>query len=210
MELLSEVEVRIISSLIEKEITTPEYYPLTVNSLMNACNQKSNREPVVQYDDELIEKTLLVLRDKKFVCRVTGTDIRVPKYKQIFTGALELSSQETAVMCVLMLRGPQTVGEIKSRSGRLYEFRELGEVEEVLIGLSGRETSPLVAKLPRLPGRDGRYAHILCGVPVVHSTVATAKPEKEKISELEEKVDRLEQEIKDLTAQFAEFRKQFE
>lgn len=210
MELLSEVEVRIISSLIEKEKTTPEYYPLTVNSLMNACNQKSNREPVVNFDEELIEKTLFALRDKKLVCRVTGTDIRVPKYKQIFTGAFELSPQEIAVMCVLMLRGPQTVGEIKSRSGRLYEFKELGEVEDVLTSLSVREPEPLIIKLPRQPGKDVRYAHLLCGVPVLNSTPIPVKTEKDKFSELEEKVERLENEIKEITAQFAEFRKQFD
>jgi len=117
---LDTIEARVIGSLIEKELTTPEYYPMTVNSLVNACNQKSNREPVVNYDDKQVEDTLNRLRDKKFARRITGSDIRVAKYRQTFTEELQLTSQEIAVLTVLMLRGSQTPGEIKGRTGRMH------------------------------------------------------------------------------------------
>lgn len=209
-EILTEIEARVIGSLIEKEKTTPDYYPMTVNGLMNACNQKSNRDPVVAYDERTIDSALESLRDKKFACRVTGSDMRVPKHKQIFTQSYNFTPSEIAVVCVLLLRGPQTLGEIRGRTGRIYEFKDLLEVEEALQGLINRE-EPLVAKLPRLQGRDPRYAHLFCGeVKIIEENNEPVETDKDKISKLELLVEELKGEIADLKNQFSEFKKQFE
>lgn len=209
-EILTETEARVIGSLIEKEKTTPDYYPMTVNGLMNACNQKSNREPVVSYDERTIDSTLEQLRDKKFACRVTGSDMRVPKHKQIFTQAFNFSLPEIALVCVLLLRGPQTLGEIRGRTGRIYDFKDLGEVDNTLQGLINRE-EPLVTKLPRFQGRDPRFAHLLCGeVKVEEEKNEQFETDKEKIAKLESIVEELKGEIADIKNQFAEFKKQFE
>ncbi len=214
MNLLTFEETRIIGSLIEKELTTPEYYPLTVNSLKNACNQKSNRDPVVSFDESLIEATLENLRNKTFVARVTGSDIRVPKYRQIFTEEMKFSPEEIAVVCVLMLRGPQTPGEIKSRSGRLFNFENLEQVNEVLLNLMNKE-EPLVIKLPRQTGmKESRYAHLLSGEPDIealsNNEPESASIESEKIATLEEKVESLWKEISELKEEFNNFKKQFD
>ncbi|GMU87531.1 MAG: hypothetical protein AMXMBFR48_27720 [Ignavibacteriales bacterium] len=207
MNLLSEQQARVIGTLIEKEKATPEYYPLSVNSLTNACNQKSSREPVVNYSEELVQKVLLELLKIPFVCKVTSSDQRVPKYKQIFTTALHLSDAEAAVFCVLMLRGAQTIGEIRNRTGRLYEFNSLEEVDRILHKYMTLD-EPLVVRLPRQPGRDARYAHLLCGMPEFKEEsideIASVQ------SELREEVKRLSNELELLKQQFAEFRKQFE
>ncbi len=212
MNPLNETEVRVLGALIEKEFTTPEYYPLTLNGLVNACNQKSNRDPVVQYSDRLVDDTLDFLLVKSFVCRVTGAEMRVPKYKQTFTRVMNFTPQEMAVMTVLMLRGAQTLGEIKGRSGRLYEFADLAEVDAAVVGLINRSEQPLVVKLPRQPGRDARYTHLLCGEPVIaeERPVAAMQPDKDRISSLEYDLDSLKNDIVELRAQFAEFKKQFE
>lgn len=204
---LSPEQVRVIGALLEKERTTPEYYPLTVNSLTAACNQKSSRDPVVQYSQDLVEETLSLLREIPYVSQITGSDIRVPKYKQIFTSALSLSEKESAVLCVLMLRGFQTVGEIKGRTGRMYEFNELAEVEETLTTLIQRP-EPLVTKLPRLHGRDPRYAHLLSGKPVIDEESGEVKPAL--VNPLKDEIEALRKEVEELKKQFAEFRKQFE
>ncbi len=214
-KLLSFEEVRVIGSLIEKGLTTPEYYPLTVNSLTNACNQKSNREPVVSFDQKLVEDTLEELRAKTFVSRVTGSDIRVAKYRQIFTEELKLTAQEIAVLCVLMLRGAQTIGEIKGRSGRLFNFGSLEEVDSVLQDLINRE-QPYVTKLPRQAGRkEPRYAHLFCGEPEVENELQNnleeqSSEKEERIQKLEEELEAVKSELEELKQSFAEFKKQFE
>jgi uncharacterized protein YceH (UPF0502 family) len=207
-------EIRIIGSLIEKELTTPEYYPLTLNALKNACNQKSNRNPVVSFDEDLIEPVLNKLRDKSLVRRVTGTDIRVPKYKQGFTEELNLQPDETAVICELMLRGPQTPGELKGRASRMFNFESLSQVDEVLKRLMNRE-QPMVIKLPRQTGmKESRYAHLLSGQPeiinkeVQESEIAAA--EEERMAKLEEQVLILRNEFDELKNQFEQFRAQLE
>jgi len=206
-------EARVIGSLIEKELTTPEYYPLTVNSLMNACNQKSNREPVVSFDDKIIEAALESLRGKALARRVTGSDIRVAKYRQSFTEELNLTPQETAVICVLMLRGPQTPGEIKGRTGRMFSFESLSQVDEVLQKLIQRE-EPLIVKLPRQAGtKESRYAHLLCGALVNaegEQNNINAKPnEDDRITKLESEIENLRAELNDLKDQFERFKNQF-
>jgi len=215
---LTAVEVRVLGSLIEKEITTPEYYPLTLNALVNACNQISNRDPVVSFDDKTVARALEDLREKKLVWMVTGAG-RVPKYEHRFAEALKLAEQELAVLCVLMLRGPQTVGEIRGRTGRLYEFKELEEVELTLQALMSAEL-PLVVKLPRQPGtKESRYAHLLSGevqieerevAPRIEPAVIEVRQENEKIAKLEEELAQVQIDLSELKQQFVDFKKQFE
>jgi uncharacterized protein len=217
-EILTAVEVRVLGSLVEKEITTPEYYPLTLNALMNACNQLSNREPVVSLDEKTVARALESLREKKLVWLVTGVG-RVPKYEHRFAEAFQLAAQEIAVLCVLMLRGPQTVGEIRGRTGRLYEFKELEEVELTLQALMSAQ-HPLVARLPRQPGtKESRYAHLLGGAVHVEEREATARlepatlevrQENEKLARLEAELLQVRADLTDLKEQFLEFKRQFE
>ena len=210
---LSFEEVRIISSLIEKELTTPEYYPLTLNSLKNACNQKSNRDPVTAFDETQIEITLAKLRDKTLVSRVTGGDMRVPKYRQIFTEEMNFSPEETAVMAALMLRGPQTPGEIKGRTGRMFAFDSLSQVDDVLQNLINRE-EPLAVKLPKQTGmKEARYAHLLSGEPAIEpvpETKSQAEENLEQILNLEEELQNVKSDLEGLKEQFEKFREQFE
>lgn len=216
-QILTDVEIRLLGSLIEKQITTPEYYPLSLNALKNACNQSSNRDPVVSYDETTVNEALDSLREKKLVWLFRGADSRVPKYGHIFVEAFDLKPQEVAALCVLMLRGPQTVGEIRGRTGRLYAFEGLAEVEAILEGLTRREGPPLVAKLPRQAGRkDHRYAHLLGGEVAVEEEAAATRPEAaphspaERIQRLEEEVEALRREMAELNEQYAAFKKQFE
>ncbi len=207
-EKLTETEARVIGALIEKQLTTPEYYPLTLNSLIAACNQKSNRDPVVSFDEETVQKSLDILRDKNIVYVFYGSTSRVPKYKHILPDVLELEPSETAVLCVLMLRGAQTLGELRERTSRLYEFSGLGEVNETLDNLMRRE-EPLVIKLERLPGqKEARFAHLLSGEIDVESYA------KENISSGKqaggERVEKLEQELENLRNEFNLFRESFE
>jgi uncharacterized protein len=215
---LTQVEVRVLGSLIEKEITTPEYYPLTLNALVNACNQISNRDPVVSFDERTVARALESLREKKLTWMVTGIG-RVPKYEHRFAEALKLAEQELAVLCVLMLRGPQTVGEIRGRTGRLYEFKELDEVELTLQALMSAEP-PLAVKLPRQPGtKESRYAHLLAGevhveerevAPRLEPATLEVRQENEKIAKLEEGLAQVRGELAELKQQFVDFKKQFE
>ncbi len=207
-EILTETETRVVGALIEKQLTTPEYYPLTLNSLIAACNQKSNRDPVVSFDEETVQKSLDILRDKNIVYVFYGSTSRVPKYKHILPDVLELEPSETAVLCVLMLRGAQTLGELRERTSRLYEFSGLGEVNETLDNLMRRE-EPLVIKLERLPGqKEARFAHLLSGEIDVESYA------KENISSGKqaggERVEKLEQELENLRNEFNLFRESFE
>jgi uncharacterized protein YceH (UPF0502 family) len=215
--ILSAEEVRVVGALIEKQVTTPEYYPLTLNALRQACNQLSNREPVVAFDERTVVWALESLRDRKLVRVVTTADGRVPKYRHVLDEALGLKSPEMAVMCVLMLRGAQTVGEIRTRTERLYPFSALSFVETTLEDLMGREV-PLVVKLPRQTGRkEPRYAHLLAGEVQVAETEGAeavapteARGEMGRVARLEEELKSVRAELAELREQFGEFKKQFE
>ena len=158
---LDEVELRLLGSLVEKETTTPEYYPLTLNALCSACNQKSSRHPVVSYSSAEVNAALARLREKGLATEITSSEgSRVARYRHLFLVRLQLNQREAAVLCVLMLRGPQTIGEIRGRSERLFQFSSLDEVEESLALLASEEGRPLVVKLPRAAGtKESRYAH---------------------------------------------------
>ena len=216
---LTPIELRVLGSLIEKQITTPEYYPLTLNSLTAACNQKNNRNPVTSFAESEVEEALYSLREKNLAYVFHGSTSRVPKYKHVAPEVLHLSPPEVAAMCVLMLSGPQTVGEIRTRGSRLYQFNGMEEVEETLRSLSDRDGEPLVMKLPRQSGqKDARFVQLLSGEPDVEqmsesapSERASRRPnESDRLANLEEELQELRQQIENLTSQFAEFRKQFE
>ncbi len=207
--LLTEKEVRVVASLIEKKFTTPEYYPLSLNSLTNACNQKSNRNPVVSYSEIEVEEAIELLRAKRFVRKVEDGG-RVHKFKESFTEELKLAQNEIAALTVLMLRGPQTTGEIRTRSNRIFDFENLNSVEETLAKLMNREEGVLVKKLDRQTGmKERRYAHLLCGDVVVEDK-QEIEPEENKFEKLESTVQNLQAEIDELKKQFAEFKRQFE
>jgi uncharacterized protein YceH (UPF0502 family) len=217
---LNPVEVRVLGSLIEKQITTPEYYPLSLNALTNACNQKSNRDPVVSFDEDTVLDAMDGLREKKLGWVIKKADSRVLKYGHIFPEAFHLSPPEVAVMCVLMLRGPCTPGEIRASSGRLFNFDGLPQVEEALQTLIQNDQGPLIVKLPRQAGhKEARYAHLIAGeVEIEESEPAmdrgaaalTARPANDRIVRLEEQVEALKQEISELRQALADFKKQFE
>jgi uncharacterized protein len=201
-------EARVLGALLEKEIATPEYYPLSLNALVNACNQKSNREPVVSYDDDTVEQALEGLRLKGLAVRITGRDSRVPKHGQRFTETLNLGRREAAIICVLLLRGPQTPGELRGRSERLHEFDDLEAVENTLHHLA---ELGMVKKLPRLPGsREARYAHLLSGDVEVAEEAAPAVVAPARGSILEERIAVLEQSLAALRSEFDDFRRRFE
>jgi len=207
---LTEAQVRVIGSLIEKEITTPEYYPLTINALINACNQKSNRDPVVAYNECIVSQVIDELLENGLVLKAGIRDSRVPKYDNYFADTFNLKPQEVAVMCELMLRGPQTVGEIRGRADRMYKFAELSEVEVILDGLISREERPLVVKLPRQTGqKEVRYAHLLCGEPLVEVSAELSENLSGACSEIQ-RIIALEKELEALKQEFANFKKQFE
>jgi uncharacterized protein YceH (UPF0502 family) len=209
---LDTVEGRVLGCLLEKEITTPEYYPLTLNALVNACNQKSNRDPVVSYDDAAVEDALEGLRHHGLSYELTGGGNRVPKYGHRIVEALNLGRRELAILCVLILRGPQTVGELKDRTERMHSFSDLDEVHSVLARLIERSPA-LAVQLPKLPGtKEPRYAHLLSGPVDVSAPPMAMAPERreDRVSALEADVARLREALEDLQRQFGEFRKQFE
>jgi uncharacterized protein YceH (UPF0502 family) len=212
-EKLTETEVRVVGCLIEKQLTTPEYYPLTLNALVAACNQKTSREPVVSFSDETVEKALDSLREKNLVYVFYGSTSRVPKYKHLVPDVFELTPSEVAVVCVLMLRGAQTLGELRERTGRLYEFLALGEVAETLDGLMKRD-EPLISRLERQPGqKEIRFFHLLSGE--VQTEKVSASPEDDKIetdrlTKLEQEVESLRGELVALQKTFENFKQQFE
>jgi uncharacterized protein YceH (UPF0502 family) len=206
-DFLNDAEVRVLGALIEKEITTPDYYPLSLNALMTACNQSSNRNPVVHFDEDTVAQAAESLREKGLVRRVDRGESRVIKYRHVLYDSMNMSRPTIAVMCVLMLRGPQTVGEIRTRSNRLYDFVSLEQVESLLSTLTSGD-SPLVALLPRQAGqKEVRYAHLLSGNVKITDTDPEAEPEAEPDPD---RIGRLEKEVEDLKKQFEEFRKQFE
>jgi uncharacterized protein YceH (UPF0502 family) len=202
---LDAVEARVLGALLEKEIATPEYYPLSLNALVNACNQKSNREPVVSYGDDTVETALDTLRAKGLALRSSGRDSRVPKHAQRFTETFNLGRREAAVMCVLLLRGPQTTGELRGRTERLYTFDDLEAVESTLHRLGEME---FVKQLPRQAGfKEPRWAHLLSGdVEVVEAAPAPL----ERGPGDRERIARLETELADLRREFDNFRRRFE
>ncbi len=212
-EKLTETEVRVVGCLIEKQLTTPEYYPLTLNALVAACNQKTSREPVVSFSDETVEKALDGLREKNLVYVFYGSTSRVPKYKHLVPDVFELTPSEVAVVCVLMLRGAQTLGELRERTGRLYEFSALGEVAETLDGLMKRE-EPLISRLERQPGqKEIRFFHLLSGEVQTENTSVLPENDKietDRLTKLEQEVESLRGELGALEKTFENFKQQFE
>jgi uncharacterized protein YceH (UPF0502 family) len=208
---LDDVEVRVLGALMEKEVATPEYYPLSLNALVNACNQKSNREPVVSYDEDTVETALAGLRAKGLAARISGHDMRVPKHAHRLPEVINLGRREAAVLCVLMLRGPQTAGELRGRTERLYQFDDLEAVDACLTRLMEWQPEPLVARLPRQVGyKEVRYAHLLSGEPPAASATQAPAVHEDPVARLQASIDRLEAEVADLKRQFAEFKRQFE
>ena len=211
---LTEIETRVLGSLIEKQVTTPEYYPLTINALTLACNQKNNRHPVTSYTENQVSNALDSLREKNLAYVFYGSTSRVPKYKHVMPEVMHVNAAETALMCVLMLRGAQTLGELRGNAARLHEFSSLEEVEQTLNALISRDSEPLVVRLPRQPGqKEGRFAHLLSGdIDVEALTAAETEraPRQSTAERLEQKVDALAAEVEKLKEQFEQFRKQFE
>jgi uncharacterized protein len=193
---LHPTELRVLGTLIEKESTTPEYYPMTLNSLVAACNQKTNRWPVTDYAEDDVLTGIEMLKTRGYAASITGSG-RVTKYAQRFTEKLNLGRRETAILCVLMLRGQQTVGEIKGRTERLYEFADLDETETVLHKMM---EAGMVQKLPHAPGtKEPRYAHTLGGAVEVEARPQAA-PQSDRLSALEAEVARLREEVAELRA----------
>ena len=217
LDTLTDVEARVLGSLVEKQLTTPEYYPLTLNALTAACNQKSNRDPVVSYDETTLMGAVDSLRDKNLVYLYYGSNSRAVKYKHMLPSVYELESPAVAIIAVLLLRGPQTLGELRERTGRLHEFSGLGEVQETLDELARRD-DPLVTKLERQPGqKEARYAHLLSGAVEQQAVSISREGAPSPRGSSNDRVEKLEDEVKNLRAEFAslqktfeEFRKQFE
>jgi len=212
---LCEEEVRVLGCLIEKEMATPEYYPLTLNALLNACNQKTNRDPVVAYDEDIVLRALDGLKEKQAARQVNLG--RVPKFEERFVEESNFNRQEAAVMATLMLRGPQTAGEIRIRSERLYAFGSLGEVQDTLESLASVDR---IMRMPRRPGqKEVRFGHLMAGVPedrkgetlpLHDQTAVNPAAHEDRLAVLEKKVERLSMETAALKEAFSEFKKQFE
>ena len=210
LPILDAVEARILGVLLEKEKATPEYYPMTINSIMNGCNQKSSRNPVVQYDEMTVQTGIDGLKKAGLCNTVTGGGSRTLKYKHNASIAFELDDREEATLCLLLLRGPLTPGEIKSASGRLYEFENLEAVHRSLEKLMQRE-EPLVIQLQRKPGqKEARYMHLLCGTVDESQWEESGSPVIVSGSRLEERVTQLEQEVADLKSKLQEIIKLLE
>lgn len=212
MELLTDADVRVLGALIEKELTTPEHYPLSLNALTNACNQSSNRDPVVQYDEATVKSAVDRLRKYSLVRSIQRADARVMKYMHLMDEAMGLERREIAAMCVLMLRGPQTVGEIRTRGARLFEFPSLDDVEATLNRLIARSPSPLVSRLPRQPGqKEARYVHLLSGMSDArHEAQVDVPAESDRFADLESIVESLRREVADLRSELGDLRRLFE
>jgi uncharacterized protein len=219
--LLTDIEVRVLGSLIEKDITTPDYYPLSLNALVNACNQKNNRDPVMALDENPVSSALSSLQEKRLAGPASGADSRVTKYEHRLQEVFNFDRREIAVICVLLLRGAQTPGEIRGRTDRMYHFEALEDVASTLDRL-GQRQPPLVAMLPRQPGtKESRYMHLFSGnapaseIPVHDMARATtftqlSPASSDRLSELENEVRELRKEVGEMRQQLATFRKQFE
>ena len=213
---LTPVEARVLGALIEKDITTPDYYPLSLNALVNACNQKNNRDPVVNLDESAVRDALYNLQGKRLAGPASGADSRVTKYEHRAQEVFNFTRAETAIMCVLLLRGPQTPGELRGRTERMHRFEELSDVQSTLQKLMQRDV-PLVKMLPRQPGtKESRYAHLLSGdvegavAPMEAAASASASDGDERITRLESEIADLRREFGELKQQVESFRKQFE
>jgi uncharacterized protein len=214
---LNEVEVRVLGALLEKDITTPDYYPLSLNALVNACNQKNNRDPVMSLDEAQVREALHGLQEKRLAGPAGGADSRVTKYEHRVQEVFNFPRAETALMCVLLLRGPQTPGELRGRTERMHRFEELSDVQSALGRLIERDP-PLVKMLPRQPGtKESRYAHLLAGdvagveAPAPESAGSVSrKADEDRVARLESEVAELRREMAELKQQVETFRKQFE
>jgi uncharacterized protein YceH (UPF0502 family) len=216
---LTDIETRVLGSLIEKDITTPDYYPLSLNALVNACNQKNNREPIMALDEEAVRTALATLQEKRLAGPAGGADSRVPKYEHRLQEVFNFDRREIAIVGVLLLRGPQTPGELRGRTERMYHFEGLDDVVSTLDRLAQR-APPLARVLPRQPGtKESRYMHLFSGEPqipdVAASTVSdpsrhSAPSSADRLAQLEEEVANLRRELSEVQQQLAAFRKQFE
>ncbi|HEV2397866.1 MAG TPA: DUF480 domain-containing protein [Candidatus Sulfotelmatobacter sp.] len=218
--ILTEVEARVLGSLIEKDITTPDYYPLSLNALVNACNQKNNRDPVMTLDENTVRDALSTLQEKRLAGPASGADSRVTKYEHRLQEVFNFDRREIAIICVLLLRGPQTPGELRGRTDRMYHFDTLEDVVSTLDRLAHRDP-PLAAVLPRQPGtKESRYMHLFSGEapPMAALDVARAPTPAntdsgstiDRISALETEIAALRSELNEVQQQLAAFRKQFE
>jgi uncharacterized protein YceH (UPF0502 family) len=211
--LLNDVEIRVLGSLIEKDITTPDYYPLSLNALVNACNQKNNRDPVMSLDEDAVRQALYSLQEKRLAGPAGGADSRVTKYEHRLQEVFNFDRREIALICVLLLRGPQTLGELRSRTERMYKFGDLDEVQGSLQHLAQREP-PLVKIMPRQPGtKEMRYVHLFSAVlPAWEATSVPVKlaPEEDRLGRLEQQMSELRDEIAGIKEEFRTFRKQFD
>jgi uncharacterized protein len=217
--LLTDIETRVLGSLIEKDINTPDYYPLSLNALVNACNQKNNRDPVMNLDEESVRQALESLQEKRLAGPASGADSRVTKFEHRLQEVFNFDRREVAVICVLLLRGPQTPGELRGRTDRMYHFEALEDVVSTLDRLAQRDPA-LVRVLPRQPGtKELRYAHLFSGEPEIADVVVSApasgsstehESNNDRLFQLEEEVARLRSELADVQQQLAAFRKQFE
>jgi len=210
---LNEVEARVLSALVEKSVTTPDNYPLSLNALVNACNQKSNRYPVMELDSATVGEALVSLRQKGLARIIMGGDSRVPKYQHYFEESYHLTQAESAILCELMLRGAQTAGELRGHVERFNATLSLAEADAVIDGLRKRP-EPLLMELPRTSGRrEVRFAHLLAGEPSIEEEAEAAAPRpprEERLATLEEEVASLRAEIDELREEFATFKQQFE
>ena len=219
--ILTEIETRVLGALIEKDITTPDYYPLSLNALVNACNQKNNRDPVMTLDEAAVRDALASLQEKRLAGPASGADSRVTKFEHRLQEVFNFDRREIAVVCVLLLRGPQTPGELRSRTDRMYHFEALDDVVSTLDRLAQREP-PLARILPRQPGtKESRYTHLFSGEPVIPEggsdvarapspAHASANSTADRLTILEEEVSLLRAELSEVQQQLANFRKQFE
>ena len=217
VKILTEVETRVLGSLVEKELTTPDYYPLSLNALVNACNQKSNRDPMMNLNENAVSQALRSLEKEGLAGPADGMDNRVTKFEHRLQEAFNFDRREIAILCELLLRGPQTPGELRSRAERMHPFEDLGQVQSTLQRLAQREP-PLVKMLPRQPGtKEARYAHLLSGDVQIQAPAAAPEvvvahntSDGERIARLENDVATLQNEVANLKQQLAAFRKQFE
>ncbi len=227
MHMLTTIETRVLGALIEKDITTPDYYPLSLNALVNACNQKNNRDPVMTLDENTVRDALAALQEKRMAGPASGADSRVTKYEHRLQEVFNFDRREIAVVCVLLLRGPQTPGELRGRTERMYHFEALDDVASTLDRLAQR-TPPLARVLPRQPGtKESRYTHLFSGEPpeseLTQESTGSARVARapwpatadtqstaDRITKLEEDVSQLREELVDIQQQLASFRKQFE
>jgi len=215
---LTEIEVRVLGSLIEKDVTTPDYYPLSLNALVNACNQKNNRDPVMSLDENWVRDALASLQEKWLAGPAGGADSRVAKFEHQLQEVFNFDRRETAVICALLLRGAQTPGELRSRTARMYHFEALDDVVATLDRLGQREP-PLARVLPRQPGtKESRYMHLFAGdasvaqavSSVADGAIVAGTPDADRLAQLEDEIRRLRQELVDVRQELATFRKQFE